>query len=329
MGADTHGLFVQKNLDICPLVFLFWGRLSLIKIGRIADICYKTLNIGGFPIKLESPTVSVIIPTYNRSQLVTEAVDSVLSQSYTDFELLVVDDGSTDDSTTRLAQYGDRLCLYHQENRGASAARNTGFRHAQGRYISFLDSDDLWLKNKLQAQMDLVGRDPGVKVCYTEEIWIRQGVRVNPKKKHRKYSGWILDKMLPLCIVSLSSVLIAREVFDRVGLFDESLPACEDYDLWLRIGPYYQIALLDQPLIIKRGGHSDQLSRKYWGLDRYRIKAILRLLAQKDLNEHIRKRAITTLQEKCRIVAAGFQKRGKRELAQQFLEIASHYSRWS
>ena len=297
--------------------------------GLISDVSCKTLNIGGFSINLDSPTVSVIIPTYNRSHLVTEAVDSVLGQSYTDFELLVVDDGSTDASTARLAKYGDRLHLYHQENRGASAARNAGIRHAQGRYISFLDSDDLWLKGKLRAQMDLVGRDPGVKVCYTEEIWIRRGVRVNPKKKHRKYSGWILENMLPLCIVSLSSVLIAREVFDRVGLFDESLPACEDYDLWLRIGPHYPIALLDQPLIIKRGGHSDQLSGKYWGLDRYRIKAILRLLAQKDLDQHIRKRAIATLQEKCRIVATGFQKRGKRELAQQFLDIVSHYSRWS
>lgn len=271
------------------------------------------------------PTVSVIIPTFNRAHLVTEAVDSVLCQSYTDFELLVVDDGSTDDTVDRLAGYEGRIRLYRQKNRGPSAARNAGIRHAQGQYICFLDSDDLWLKDKLRAQMDLVAQNLQVKVCYTEEVWIRRGVRVNPKKKHRKYSGWILEKMLPLCLVSPSSVLIAREVFDRVGLFDESLPACEDYDLWLRIGLHYPIVLIDQPLIIKRGGHADQLSRKLWGLDRYRVRALQKLLAHEDLDEHIRAAAIACLQEKCRIVANGCLKRGKRTEAQEFVAIASRY----
>jgi glycosyltransferase involved in cell wall biosynthesis len=261
--------------------------------------------------------------------LVTEAVESVLAQSYTDLELLVVDDGSTDETAERLSAYKDRICLCRQENLGASAARNAGIRQARGQFIAFLDSDDLWLKDKLAAQMDLVARDPGVKICYTEEIWIRRGLRVNPKTKHRKYSGWILDKLLPLCIVSPSAALIARDVFDQVGCFDESLPACEDYDLWLRVGLYYPIVLIDRPLIVKRGGHPDQLSMKCWGLDRYRIKAILRLLAHEDLDQRVRRKAIAIIQEKCRIVADGFRKRNKRELADQFLQIASHYSRSS
>jgi glycosyltransferase involved in cell wall biosynthesis len=280
---------------------------------------------GGSPIKPKSPTVSVVIPTYNRAHLVTEAVDSVLNQSYTDFELLVIDDGSTDDTTGRLAEYGDRIQLYHQENRGASVARNTGIQHARGKYIAFLDSDDLWVQDKLQAQMDLMARDSRVKICYTEEIWIRRGVRVNPKRKHRKYSGWILDKMLPLCIVSPSSVLMAREVFDRVGLFDESLPVCEDYDLWLRIGLHYPIVLIDRPLIVKRGGHVDQLSRKYWGLDQYRVQALQKLLAHDPLDARIRAEAVACLKKKCQILAAGCLKRGKEPQAREFMEIASTY----
>lgn len=274
---------------------------------------------------MKSPTVSVVIPTYNRARLVMEAVDSVLEQSFRDFELVVIDDGSTDGTAERLAPYGDRIRLCRQENRGASAARNAGIRRARGRYICFLDSDDLWLKDKLQAQMDLVVRDPLVKVCHTEEIWIRRGVRVNPMKKHRKYSGWILEKMLPLCIVSLSSVLIAREVFDQVGLFDESLPACEDYDLWLRIGRRYPIILIDRPLMVKRGGHADQLSRTYWGLDRYRVQALQKLLAHDDLEDHIRRAAIDCLRSKCQILANGCQKRGKVQEAREFLAVAGRY----
>ena len=257
--------------------------------------------------------------------MVTEAVDSVLGQSYRDFELVVIDDGSSDDTVQRLTAYGNRIRLHHQENRGASAARNAGIGLARGTYIAFLDSDDLWLEDKLQAQMDLLTRDPQVKVCYTDEIWIRRGVRVNPKNKHRKYSGWILEKMLPLCIVSPSSVLIAREVLDRAGLFDESLPACEDYDLWLRIGIHYPFHLIDRPLIVKRGGRSDQLSRQHWGLDRYRVRALEKLLAHEGLDDRVRVAAIDCLMEKCEILRAGCCKRGKMRQARLFSEIASRY----
>jgi glycosyltransferase involved in cell wall biosynthesis len=252
-------------------------------------------------------------------------VDSVLTQTYEDFALLVIDDGSTDDTPDRLAAYGDRIQVIRQENLGASAARNAGIRRAQGRYIAFLDSDDLWKPDKLAAQMSLIDRDPNVKVCYTEEIWIRRGRRVNPRKKHAKHSGWILKEMLPLCLVSPSSVLIDREVFDRVGLFDESLPACEDYDLWLRIGRLYPIILIDRPLVVKRGGHDDQLSAAYWGLDRYRVKALLRLLAHDDLVPDVRRAAADCLDQKCAILANGFRKRGRQRLARQFEAIAARH----
>jgi len=236
-----------------------------------------------------------------------------------------VDDGSSDKTAERLAVYGGRIRVIRQDNLGASAARNAGIRRARGTYIAFLDSDDLWEPDKLAAQMDLVSRDRSVKVCYTEEIWIRRGRRVNPRKKHAKHSGWILKEMLPLCLVSPSSVLIAREVFDRVGLFDESLPACEDYDLWLRIGRLYPIILIDRPLIVKRGGHDDQLSAATWGLDRFRIKALLRLLAHQDLAPDVRRAAIEVLEQKCAILASGFRKRGRQQLARQFEQIAERH----
>jgi glycosyltransferase involved in cell wall biosynthesis len=252
-------------------------------------------------------------------------VDSVLAQTYTDFELTVVDDGSTDDTEDRLEAYGDRIEVIRQENLGASSARNAGIRKAGGDYFAFLDSDDLWKPDKLAAQMDLVTRDRTVKVCYTGEIWIRRGRRVNPRKRHAKHSGWILKEMLPLCLVSPSSVLIARKTLDRVGLFDESLPACEDYDLWLRIGRLYPIILIDRPLIIKRGGHDDQLSAAYWGLDRYRVKALLRLLAHEDLAADVRRAATEILEMKCAILANGFRKRGRQQLARQFELIAGRH----
>jgi glycosyltransferase involved in cell wall biosynthesis len=271
------------------------------------------------------PAVSVIIPTYNRARWVTEAVDSVLAQTYRDLELVVVDDGSTDDTADRLAAYGRRIQVVRQKNLGAGAARNVGIRRARGTYIAFLDSDDLWKADKLATQMDLISRDQSVKVCYTEEIWIRRGRRVNPRKKHAKHSGWILKQMLPLCLVSPSSVLIDREVFDRAGRFDESLPACEDYDLWLRIGRLYPFHLIDRPLIVKRGGHQDQLSARHWGLDRFRIKALLRLLAHQDLAPEVRRAAINCLCEKCAILVNGFRKRGREQLARQFEEIAARH----
>jgi len=258
--------------------------------------------------------------------VLTEAVDSVLDQSYGDFELLVVDDGSTDDTVGRLARYGDDICLIHQEHRGASAARNVGIGRARGRYICFLDSDDLWLQNKLQAQMDLVTRDPQVKICYTEEIWIRRGVRVNPRKKHRKYSGWILEKMLPLCIVSPSSVLIDREVFDQVGLFDESLPACEDYDLWLRVAARFPVLFIPQQLIAKRGGDHEQLSQSSWGNDRYRVAALEKILQSSVLTPELRELTIQELHRKCRVLINGYHKRGKEAEAEHYQEIAERYS---
>ncbi|RLB05643.1 MAG: glycosyltransferase family 2 protein, partial [Deltaproteobacteria bacterium] len=181
------------------------------------------------------PRVSVIIPTYNRRTLLLEAVESVLAQTYSDFELIVVDDGSTDGTEEAIKRYGSRLIYTYQPHQGVSAARNKGIEIARGELVAFLDSDDLWLPKKLQIQVTFMDQHPEVQLCYTDEIWIRRGVRVNPKKKHAKYSGWIYPHCLPLCIISPSSALVRRGLFAQVGHFDPQLPVCEDYDFWLRV----------------------------------------------------------------------------------------------
>jgi len=271
------------------------------------------------------PKVSVIIPTHNRARIVGEAIDSVLSQGYDDFELIVVDDGSTDRTEGLVASYFPRLSYLYQRHRGVSAARNLGIASARGEYISFLDSDDLWLKEKLASQMRYMESHPACLICYTDEIWIRKGVRVNPMNKHRKYSGMIFEQCLPLCIVSPSSVLIARTLLDDVGLFDETLEVCEDYDLWLRIAARYPLAFINTPLIIKRGGHADQLSRKYTGQDRFRIQVLAKLLEGDFISPRQRELAWRELLRKCEIYGKGCIKRGKREEGERILTLPARY----
>ena len=267
------------------------------------------------------PSVSVIIPTYNRASWLTGAIESVLEQTFSDYELLIIDDGSTDNTLEIVNPFGDRIKYFYQSNRGPSAARNLGIKNARGEFITFLDSDDRWLKNKLLAQVNLMTADPQVKICYTDEIWIRRGVRVNPGKIHQKYSGWIYQRCLPLCIISPSSVMIHREVLERVGLFDETFPVCEDYDLWLRVSSRYPITFINKPLIIKNGGHADQLSHQNWGMDRFRIAAMEKMLQQNELCPEDRVATIDLLQKKCSILTNGFFKRGNIEDGNFYLSI--------
>jgi len=272
----------------------------------------------------ESPLVSVIIPTFNRDWALKEAIDSVLSQTYAALELIVVDDGSTDGTPGILAAYGDCLRTLHQDNRGVSAARNAGWRSARGDLIAFLDSDDLWLPEKTAVQVKYLCDNPQYHLCQTEEIWIRRGVRVNPKSRHRKAAGMIFQRSLELCLVSPSAVMLRRDLLEQMDGFDEDLPACEDYDLWLRVGCRYPVGLIDKPLIHKRGGHPDQLSAQA-GLDKYRIRSLVKILESGALTGTQRRAAIRVLLKKCRIYAAGCRKRGREKEAAYFLNLAGIY----
>jgi glycosyltransferase involved in cell wall biosynthesis len=272
----------------------------------------------------ESPHVSVIIPTYNRSWCLSEAIDSVLSQTFQNMELIVVDDGSTDETPALLSRYGDHLRVLRQSNRGVSAARNGGIQAARGNLIAFLDSDDTWQPDKLARQVDFFDRQPEAMICQTEETWIRRGVRVNPRRRHRKPSGWVFEASLALCLVSPSAVMMRRELLEEMGGFDESLPACEDYDLWLRVSLRYPIHLIEDALVVKRGGHDDQLSRQH-SLDRYRIQSLLKILGGEPLTDGQTRAARTMLREKCRIYAAGCRKHGRIEEAKAHEMVAEQH----
>jgi glycosyltransferase involved in cell wall biosynthesis len=275
--------------------------------------------------KAKVPLVSVIIPAYNRAWCLRETVDSVLAQEFGDFELIVVDDGSADATADLLAVYADRARVLRQTNLGVSAARNAGIAAARGKLIAFLDSDDIWLPGKLGRQVEFFDLHPEALICQTEELWVKNGRRVNPGKRHRKRDGMIFEPSLELCLVSPSAVMVRRELFERVGRFDESLPACEDYDLWLRVSCRFPVHLLETPLIVKRGGHADQLSRGR-GLDRYRIVAILKLLEGDRLAPAQRRAAVTVLKRKCRVYAGGCRKRGRMAEAEHYEQLAKGYS---
>ncbi|MBO8150903.1 MAG: glycosyltransferase [Candidatus Marinimicrobia bacterium] len=222
--------------------------------------------------------ISVIIPTYNRAVYLKRAIDSVLNQTFKNIELIVVDDGSTDNTPDVVRMYEDKVKYIRIEHSGVSASRNTGIKAASSKWIAFLDSDDYWLNKKLEIQTEYMEKNPHLLISQTDEIWIRNGVRVNPMLKHRKYGGWIFKESLPLCIISPSAVLIHRSIFEDVGYFDETLPICEDYDLWLRVTLKYPVGLIKEKLIVKTGGHDDQLSKKLWGMDRYRVLALEKTL---------------------------------------------------
>lgn len=276
--------------------------------------------------------ISVIIPTFNRAAYLKEAIQSVLDQDCfcerdkgRSFEIIVVDDGSTDATGEVVRSFSCDIRYIYQNNRGVSASRNVGLQHATGEYIAYLDSDDLWNKDKIGIQMSLMESIPRAMMCYTEETWIRNGIFVNPKKRHRKYSGWIFDKVLPLCLISLSSALFRREVFARVGTFDEDLPVCEDYDFGIRLAHKYPVYFLTRPLIVKRGGHEDQLSRKYWGMDRFRIHALEKALSM-ELSPVERDLVRAEIVKKSRVLMDGFTKRGKISEAEHYRKCIDMYA---
>ncbi len=270
--------------------------------------------------------LSIIIPTFNRCKLLNRALNSVFNQTYSDYEVIVIDDGSTDDTAEMLQKNFTHLRYSCQSNHGVSAARNKGLELAKGEWVAFLDSDDEWLPQKLEKQISLLKAKPDYKICHTEELWIRNGVRVNQMKKHKKAGGWIFPQCLPICAMSPSSILIHRSVFDSIGYFDTSLPACEDYDLWLRITAKYPVLYLEEPLIKKYGGHDDQLSKKHWGMDRYRIQALQNIISGGTLNNENKQKAKAMLIKKCNVFQNGALKRGKMIDVQHYQKIINQFS---
>ncbi len=275
-------------------------------------------NKAGF---IETLTVSVIIPVYNRKHPVLRAIASVMGQTRTPEEIIVVDDGSTDGTADTIRETFPGIRLIRQENRGVSAARNAGIRFAKGNWLAFLDSDDEWKPEKLQKHIEFIRSHPTLRISQTDEIWIRNGRFVNPMKKHAKQSGRFFQKALTRCLVSPSAVMIRRDLFNDVGLFDETLPACEDYDLWLRVLIREPIGLIREKLVVKYGGHPDQLSRRFIAMDRFRVRAILKVLHNPAISPDDSGFAIAELAKKCLILEQGYHRHNAPEKARRFRKI--------
>ena len=268
--------------------------------------------------------ISVIIPSYNRLHTLSRAIESILSQRSPVDEIILVDDGSSDNTSDRVSQLYPDIRLIQQSNQGVSAARNAGIEQSRYDWIAFLDSDDAWLPDKISEVRLAHQQLSEIKLIHSNEIWVRNGIRVNALKKHGKSGGWIFEQCLPLCVISPSAVVMHRSLFNLVGLFDTSLPACEDYDLWLRICHRYPVHYIEQPLITKYGGHDDQLSGQHWGMDRFRIRSIYQLLQQGELSEANYSAALTQLISKLEILLKGARKHHNEDVNAEFRPILEH-----
>jgi len=233
--------------------------------------------------------ISVIIPTYNRYDFLKHAIESIKLQTYQAYEIIIIDDGSID-NTSNIQQIFPDIKYIYQSNRGVSSARNRGIYEAKNDWIAFLDSDDVWYPDKLQTQVDFHNAHKHIMMSYTDEEWIRDGNKVNIPKKFQKIGKNIFLENLSYCDIAPSSVLLHASIFNRVGFFDENMEVCEDYDLWLRILMQYDVQLIQKKLIKKYAGHSDQLSYKYWGMDRFRVKSLEKIfnIASPKLKEIVR-----------------------------------------
>jgi glycosyltransferase involved in cell wall biosynthesis len=274
---------------------------------------------------MSSPYFSVIIPVYNREEIVKRAIKSVLDQTFQDFELILVNDGSTDNTYDVLNSFAsDNVKIINQDNLGVSSARNKAAQNASGKYLAFLDSDDEWLEHKLAKQFAYIQEFPNTKILHGEEIWIRNDKRVNPKKIHQKGGGDQFIPSLSLCLISPSTVVLEKESFFNMGMFREDFEVCEDYDLWLKYTSLYEVGFISGPLIKKYGGHNDQLSQKYHSMDLYRVKSMLWILENRKLEPDSLEALIKVLTKKVEVLTLGYKKHQRENELQELKALTSH-----
>ena len=251
--------------------------------------------------------VDIIIASYNRKAFLKRAVRSVYEQTYKDWNLIIVDDGSTDE--TFLEDYGSQTKFFRLlENKGVSFARNYGIQKSSAEWLAFLDSDDEWKPSKLEKQMQLLQEHSSAKWLHCNELWIKNQKILHQKKKHKKTGARIFDLCVSLCCVSPSAVVIKRELFEELGVFREDFPVCEDYELWLRLSASYPILFLEEALIVKHGGHLDQLSFKFKAMDYWRVKALLPFLNDQRLSKEEKQKVRESLLKRTKILLKGYKK---------------------
>ena len=271
--------------------------------------------------------ISVIIPTYNRCDLLKRAINSVIKQTITPKEIIIVDNGSTDQTYQMVSSLFPEINYFIEKKRGVSAARNKGILESKSKWIAFLDSDDAWKPTKLEKQMEYsVFNQDKYRIIHTDETWYRNKKFLNQLKKHKKSGGNIFKNSLQLCCISPSSVVLKKQIFDDYGLFDENLEVCEDYDMWIRITSKEEVGFLDSPLVLKYGGHSDQLSKKFWGMDRFRIKSLEKNLKNEHFSKSQKINVLDTLIEKLTIVSGGALKRGNKETFKKYNDKLQDWS---
>ena len=307
------------------LVSVCIAKLLLIKIiwFKKYDILYSCKEVFSL---MEGFNVSVVVPTFNRVDFVLKAIKSVSNQTFQPLEIILVDNNSEDNTLEMVAKYFKAVKIIFQKKQGVSASRNFGIREASGNWVAFLDSDDQWHKRKLEEQVKSITNDTlSVGLSHTDEIWYRNKVFLNQREIHKKRGGFIFEHCLPLCCISPSSVLVKKKVFDDIGFFDESLDVCEDYDFWLRYCCKYPVNFVDQKLTIKNGGHNDQLSKKYWGMDRFRIQALENLLQSSVLDEWQEQLTKSMLLKKIDILIEGAKKRSNASIYNMYLEKRKYW----
>ena len=263
-------------------------------------------------------TVSVIIPTLNRCKLLKRALSSVFMQTVKPEEVIVIDNGSSDQTDIMVSSSFPTIKYLVEKKKGVSAARNRGISFARSYWIALLDSDDTWKPNKIEKQLQFANQNKDLRLIHTNEIWYRNGKLLNQMKKHQKSGGNIFEKSLELCCVSPSSSIIQKNVFNDYGFFDEKLEVCEDYDMWIRITAKEEIGYLSEPMVFKYGGHEDQLSKKFWGMDRFRIKSLEKNIENNWFSKEQIKTVYKKLIEKLIIVSTGAKKRGNQEAFQKY-----------
>lgn len=266
---------------------------------------------------MKNSLVSIILPTYNRADFLSRALDSVLAQTYGDWECVVIDDGSTDNTDAVLAGYGDpRIIRFRQENQGVSGARNAGIARCRGEVLALLDSDDEWMERKLETQLAYMA-DNGYEISQTEEIWVRNGRRVNQPARYARPEGWFFEASLEMCLISPSCTMFTRRAWEVMGPFDTAMPSCEDYDMWLRACLHFPVGLVREPLTVKHGGRPDQLSVCVPCADLHRIRALVKILQSRKLDDGQRESALDALRRKVEIYMQGCEKRNKNDEAQR------------
>lgn len=274
--------------------------------------------------------ISVIVPTYNRASMLVKALKSVLTQTLSAAEIIVVDDGSSDDTEQvihRISKSTSVPFIYLKiANSGPAAARNRGIVNSNHQLVAFLDSDDQWHRKKLEIQSEaLLFSTEKHLISHTKETWYRRGLHLNQKKKHIPRGGRIFEQCLTLCTVGMSTVMVRKKIFEKYGLFEESLRCCEDYEFWLRISKQEKFLLIDRPLTIKNGGREDQVSQQFRvGMDRFRIQALAHLISTEELTPQQSRAARRILVEKCLIYGQGCQKYGNYVESEHYFKLARY-----